>query len=41
LRLNWRVKNASLTEFIFSKGRISMEYFNACSFLAVPLRTFR
>lgn len=41
LRLNWRVKNASLTEFIFSKGRISMEYFNACSFLAAPLRTFR
>ncbi len=28
LRLNWRVKNASVTEFVFSEGRISLESFN-------------
>jgi broad specificity phosphatase PhoE len=41
LRLNWRVKNASLTEFVFSEGRISLEYFNVVEHLPAELRTFR
>lgn len=41
LRLNWRVKNASLTEFVFSEGRISLDCFNAVEHLPAPLRTFR
>jgi broad specificity phosphatase PhoE len=41
LRLNWRVKNASLTEMIFSEGRASLEYFNGVEYLAPALRTFR
>jgi broad specificity phosphatase PhoE len=41
LRLNWRVKNASLTEFVFSEGRVSLEYFNTVDYLPKELRTFR
>jgi broad specificity phosphatase PhoE len=41
LRLNWRVKNASLTEMVFSEGRASLEYFNVVEHLAPALRTFR
>jgi broad specificity phosphatase PhoE len=41
LRLNWRVKNASFTEFVFSEGRISLEYFNVVGHLPPDLRTFR
>lgn len=41
LRLNWRVKNASITEFVFSEGRISLEYFNVVEHLPPSLRTFR
>jgi len=41
LRLNWRVKNASLTEFVFSEGRVSLEYFNVVDYLPKHLRTFR
>lgn len=41
LRLNWRVKNASVTEFVFSEGRVSLEYFNVVEHLPAPLRTFR
>jgi broad specificity phosphatase PhoE len=41
LRLNWRVKNASLTEFVFSEGRVSLEHFNVVEHLSKPLRTFR
>jgi broad specificity phosphatase PhoE len=41
LRLNWRVKNASLTELVFSEGRVSLEYFNAVDYLPKHLRTFR
>jgi len=41
LRLNWRVKNASLTEMVFSEGRASLEYFNGVEYLAPALRTFR
>lgn len=41
LTLNWRVKNASLTEFLFSSGRISLEHFNSVTHLPPELRTFR
>jgi broad specificity phosphatase PhoE len=41
LRLNWRVKNASMTELIFSRGRISLESFNSAGHLAPTLRSFR
>jgi broad specificity phosphatase PhoE len=29
IELNWRIKNCSLTEFIFTRGRISLDTFNA------------
>ena len=29
IELNWRVKNCSLTEFLFTRGRISLDSFNA------------
>jgi len=29
LELNWRIRNCSLTEFVFSGGRISLDSFNA------------
>jgi broad specificity phosphatase PhoE len=41
LRLNWRVKNASLTEMIFSEGRVALEYFNVVEYLDREMRTFR
>ena len=42
LELNWRVRNSSLTEFLFSSGRLSLDSFNAIPHLDDPaLRTFR
>lgn len=42
LEINWRVKNCSLTEFIFSRNRLSLDSFNAIPHLDDPsLRTFR
>jgi broad specificity phosphatase PhoE len=41
LRLNWRVRNGSLTEFLFSRGRVSLESFNAVGHFTRALRTFR
>lgn len=41
LRLNWRVKNASLTRFVFSKGRLSLDSFNELPHLDSPLQSFR
>lgn len=41
LLLNWRVKNASVTEFLFSGSRISLESFNSVAHLPAELRTFR
>jgi broad specificity phosphatase PhoE len=42
LELNWRVRNCSLTEFLFSSGRLSLDSFNAIPHLDDPaLRTFR
>jgi len=42
LEVNWRVRNCSLTEFVFSKGRLSLDSFNALPHLSSPsLQTFR
>ncbi|HEX4336508.1 MAG TPA: histidine phosphatase family protein [Polyangiaceae bacterium] len=41
LRVNWRVKNASLTEMTFSEGRISVDSFNVVLYFPPELRTFR
>jgi broad specificity phosphatase PhoE len=41
LRINWRVKNASMTEMTFSEGRISVDSFNLVHYLPPELRTFR
>jgi broad specificity phosphatase PhoE len=41
LRLNFRVKNASLTEMVFSEGRASLEHFNVVEHLDPSDRTFR
>ncbi|HVW24700.1 MAG TPA: histidine phosphatase family protein [Polyangiaceae bacterium] len=41
LRINWRVKNASMTEMTFSEGRISVDSFNVVLYLPPELRTFR
>ena len=29
IELNWRIRNCSLTEFLFTRGRISLDVFNA------------
>ena len=40
--MGWRVRNASVTEFIFSRDRLTLEGFNACAHLEDPaLVTFR
>jgi broad specificity phosphatase PhoE len=42
LEVNWRVRNCSLTEFLFSGARLSLDSFNAIPHLDGPaLRTFR
>lgn len=42
LEVNWRIKNCSLTEFTFSRDRLSLDSFNALPHLEkVELRTFR
>ena len=42
LELNWRVRNCSLTEFVFSQSRLTLDLFNQVTHLAEPeLRTFR
>ncbi|HEU0175915.1 MAG TPA: histidine phosphatase family protein [Blastocatellia bacterium] len=42
LEINWRVRNCSLTEFIFSRDRMSLDSFNAIPHLDDPaLRTYR
>ena len=42
LRLNWRVKNGSFTEFAFSSsGRLSLDCFNATPHLSAHLQSFR
>jgi broad specificity phosphatase PhoE len=39
LEVNWRVRNCSMTEFLFSAGRLSLDSFNAMPHL--PDRTMR
>ena len=42
VELNWRVRNASITEFVFGKGRISLDSFNAIAHFTDPkLISFR
>ena len=42
LEVNWRVRNCSLTEFLFSGERLSLDTFNAIPHLDDPaLRSFR
>jgi broad specificity phosphatase PhoE len=36
LEVNWRVRNCSLTEFVFSKGRFTLDSFNGLPHLADP-----
>jgi broad specificity phosphatase PhoE len=36
LEVNWRVRNCSLTEFVFSKGRFTLDSFNALPHLENP-----
>jgi len=39
--LNWRVYNASITQFTFSKNRISLDHFNSIGHLPKDLWTYR
>lgn len=39
--VNWRVRNCSLSEFVFSRDRISLDSFNAVPHLEPALQTFR
>lgn len=41
IEINWRVRNCSLTEFLFSKGRISLDGFNAVPHLPPASVTYR
>ena len=41
LEVNWRVRNCSLTEFVFSKDRFALDSFNALPHLPGSLHTFR
>jgi broad specificity phosphatase PhoE len=42
LEINWRVRNCSLTEFTFSRDRLSLDSFNTIPHLDDPaLRTYR
>ena len=42
LELNWRVRNCSLTEFVFSQDRFTLDSFNHVSHLEdAALHTFR
>jgi broad specificity phosphatase PhoE len=41
LELNWRLRNASLTSFVFSRGRLSLDTFNHTPHLTADLESFR
>lgn len=41
IELNWRVRNGSLTGFLFSGGRISLDYFNATPHLEDDESSYR
>lgn len=39
--LNWRIYNASITEFTFSTGRIALDSFNSIGHISLSARTYR
>jgi broad specificity phosphatase PhoE len=39
--VNWRVRNCSISEFVFSRDRLSLDSFNSVGHLEASLRTFR
>ncbi|MBI4905366.1 MAG: histidine phosphatase family protein [Acidobacteria bacterium] len=41
LELNWRMRNTSLTEMLFSRGRVSLDLFNAVPHLTADEATYR
>lgn len=42
LEINWRIRNAALTEFVFARGGITLDSFNGVAHLADPeLVTYR
>lgn len=42
LELNWRVRNTSLTEYVFGRGRLSLDVFNVAPHLeGTDLQSFR
>lgn len=41
LDLNWRVRNCSVTEFLYSGGRISLDLFNSTAHLPQQMVTYR
>ncbi len=41
LELNWRMRNASLTEFLFTRGRVTLDLFNATLHLEPGLISYR
>jgi broad specificity phosphatase PhoE len=41
LDVNWRVRNCSISEFVFSRDRLSLDSFNTLPHLDPPLHTYR
>jgi len=41
LELNWRVRNTALTEYVFGRGRLSLDVFNVTPHLSEELMSFR
>ena len=41
LELNWRVRNTALTEYVFGRGRLSLDVFNVTPHLPAELMSFR
>jgi broad specificity phosphatase PhoE len=41
IEINWRVRNCSLTEFLFTRARISLDLFNAVPHLTPEAITYR
>jgi len=41
LEVNWRVRNCSVTEFVFAGGRLTLDSFNSLAHLEANLHTWR
>ncbi|MFN7936991.1 MAG: histidine phosphatase family protein [Bryobacteraceae bacterium] len=41
LELNWRMRNASITEFLFTRGRVTLDQFNGVPHLGPEFVTYR